>query len=186
MVPLSPFLAWGLVTVADLGLFWAFGLILMGILIPLVDLLCGTDNSNPPDDALAGLEADRYYRWCIYAFLALQYAGLVTAYWLWTHGPLGTPERIALALTVGVVGGVGINAAHELGHKTEAVEQWMSKITLAQAGYGHFYVEYNRGHHIRVAVTGNRLIRQAGNGRKPRAAGGSMRGASSTRANRGR
>lgn len=152
LIPLSPFLAWASVWAFDLGVFWAFGLFLMGIVIPLVDLGCGTDRSNPPDSALAGLEADRYYRWCIYAFLPLQYAGLFAAGWLWAHGPLGIPERIALALTVGVVGGVGINAAHELGHKTEAVEQWMSKVTLAQAGYVHFYVEHNHGHHIRVAT----------------------------------
>ncbi|WP_206499062.1 alkane 1-monooxygenase [Rhodococcus sp. KRD175] len=152
LVPLSPFLAWGAVSTFGPGLLWAFGLIVMGIVIPLVDLWCGSDISNPPDDAVAGLEADRYYRWCIYLFLPLQYAGLVAACWLWVHGPLGVPERIALALTIGVVAGVGINAAHELGHKTEAVEQWMSKVSLAQAGYGHFYVEHNRGHHIRVAT----------------------------------
>jgi alkane 1-monooxygenase len=152
LVPLAPFLAWAAVSVFGLGLFWAFGLILMGIVIPLVDLCCGIDTSNPPKEAVAALEADPYYRWCIYAFLPLQYAGLAAACWLWVNGPLGVPEKIALALTVGVVGGVGINAAHELGHKTEAVEQWMSKVTLAQAGYGHFYVEHNRGHHIRVAT----------------------------------
>ena len=33
--------------------------------------------SNPPDSVLKWLEQDRYYRWCTYAFLPLQYAGLV-------------------------------------------------------------------------------------------------------------
>lgn len=28
----------------------------------------------------------------------------------------------------------------------------MSKITLAQSFYGHFYIEHNRGHHVRVAT----------------------------------
>lgn len=65
LVPLSPFLAWGAVTVFGLGLFWALGLIVMGVLIPLVDLCCGTDTSNPPENAVAGLETDRYYRWCM-------------------------------------------------------------------------------------------------------------------------
>ena len=50
------------------------------------------------------------------------------------------------------VGGIGINTAHELGHKKESHERWLSKIALAQSFYGHFYIEHNRGHHVRVAT----------------------------------
>src|SRR5690606_19034461 len=57
-----------------------------------------------------------------------------------------------LALTVGTVAGVGINTAHELGHKRDRLERRLSKIALAQTGYGHFYVEHNRGHHSRVST----------------------------------
>jgi alkane 1-monooxygenase len=32
------------------------------------------------------------------------------------------------------------------------VERWLSKIALAQTFYGHFYIEHNRGHHVRVAT----------------------------------
>jgi alkane 1-monooxygenase len=51
-----------------------------------------------------------------------------------------------------MMGGVGINTAHELGHKKDTLERWLSKITLAQTCYGHFYIEHNRGHHVRVAT----------------------------------
>ena len=51
-----------------------------------------------------------------------------------------------------MIGGVGINTAHELGHKKDSLERWLSKITLAQTCYGHFYIEHNRGHHVRVAT----------------------------------
>jgi alkane 1-monooxygenase len=47
---------------------------------------------------------------------------------------------------------VGINTAHELGHKRERVERRLSKVALAQSGYGHFYVEHNRGHHANVST----------------------------------
>ena len=56
------------------------------------------------------------------------------------------------ALTVGTVAGVAINTAHELGHKQPKVERTLAKLALAQSGYGHFYVEHNRGHHNRVAT----------------------------------
>jgi alkane 1-monooxygenase len=51
-----------------------------------------------------------------------------------------------------MMGGVGINTAHELGHKKDTLERWLSKITLAQTCYGHFFIEHNRGHHVRVAT----------------------------------
>jgi alkane 1-monooxygenase len=50
---------------------------------------------------------------------------------------------------------VGINTAHELGHKRERVERRLSKVALAQSGYGHFYVEHNRGHHTNVSTPGD-------------------------------
>ena len=61
-------------------------------------------------------------------------------------------DRIGLAVSIGCIGGIGINTAHELGHKREENERWLSKIALAQSFYGHFYIEHNRGHHVRVAT----------------------------------
>jgi alkane 1-monooxygenase len=101
---------------------------------------------------LKWLEQDRYYRWCTYAFLPLQYAGLVFACWLWASGDLSVLDRVGLALTEAMVSGIAINTAHELGHKRDRLERWLSKIALAQSGYGHFFVEHNRGHHVRVAT----------------------------------
>ena len=51
-----------------------------------------------------------------------------------------------------MVGGIAINTAHELGHKRKQHEKWLSKVALAQTGYGHFFIEHNRGHHVRVAT----------------------------------
>ena len=64
----------------------------------------------------------------------------------------GACEKVGLAISIGCIGGIGINTAHELGHKREANERWLSKIALAQSFYGHFYIEHNRGHHVRVAT----------------------------------
>jgi alkane 1-monooxygenase len=55
-------------------------------------------------------------------------------------------------MTIGTIAGIGINTAHELGHKKESHERWLAKIALAQSFYGHFYIEHNRGHHVRVAT----------------------------------
>jgi alkane 1-monooxygenase len=152
IVPLLPFISWGLVKASGLGVFWFYGPVLIFGIFPLLDLMVGLDATNPPDSVIKWLEQDRYYRWCTYAFLPVQYAGLIFACWMWSHGGLSTLESVGLALTVAMVAGVAINTAHELGHKRASSERWLSKVALAQTGYGHFFVEHNRGHHVRVAT----------------------------------
>jgi alkane 1-monooxygenase len=61
-------------------------------------------------------------------------------------------DKLGLMATVGLIGGFAINAAHELGHKRIQAERRLSKVALAQTCYGHFFVEHNRGHHVRVAT----------------------------------
>jgi alkane 1-monooxygenase len=140
--------------------FWV-GPFLLYILLPALDLKFGADGENPPDEAMEWLENDKYYRYCTYAYIPFQYASVVVAAYLFTasdlswlgyHGGLSWTAKIGLALSVGVLGAVGLNAAHEMGHKKESLERWLAKVTHAQSGYGHFYIEHNRGHHVRVAT----------------------------------
>ena len=151
-MPLLPFLAVGLHQLTGWGVWlWLGPIVILGI-VPLIDWAAGLDPSNPPDSVIKALEQDRYYRWLTYLFLPLQYAGFALAFWYIATGDLTLVNKIGLAVTVGFIGGLGINTAHELGHKKEAHERWLSKIALAQSCYGHFYIEHNRGHHVRVAT----------------------------------
>jgi alkane 1-monooxygenase len=152
VVPTLPFLAWGLVQLTGLGVFWFYGPVLVFGIFPLLDLAVGLDARNPPESVIKALEQDRYYRWCTYAYIPVQYAGLIFACWEWSYGDLSIVESIGLALTVAMVSGIAINTAHELGHKRASLERWLSKVALAQSGYGHFFIEHNRGHHVRVAT----------------------------------
>lgn len=152
LVPSLPLMAWALVEATGLGVFWFIGPFVVFGLFPALDLLIGTDRENPPDSVIAWLEEDRYYRWCTYLYIPLQYVSLVVACWLWSSGDLTVVDGIGLALTTAMVAGVAINTAHELGHKRASVERWLSKVALAQTGYGHFFIEHNRGHHVRVAT----------------------------------
>src|SRR5680860_1297428 len=152
LVPSLPFLGWGLSEATGSVVFWFLGPIQIFVVIPAIDLVIGIDRTNPPEDMIEELEKDKYYRWITYVYLPIQYVALVWACWMWTAGDLGLVAKIGLALTVGTVAGVGINTAHELGHKKEKHERWLAKIALAQSFYGHFYIEHNRGHHVRVAT----------------------------------
>jgi alkane 1-monooxygenase len=152
IVPILPLTAWGLVEATGLGIFWFIGPFVVFGVFPVLDMVVGLDDENPPDSVIAWLEEDRYYRWCTYLYIPLQYVSLIVACWLWSSGDLSTLASIGLALTTAMVSGVAINTAHELGHKRASVERWLSKVALAQTGYGHFFIEHNRGHHVRVAT----------------------------------
>jgi alkane 1-monooxygenase len=143
------------VRITGLGVFWWTVPILAFVVIPVVDHLKGPDSDNPAESVLGWLESDRFYRWATYLYLPNQYLSLVFACWLWSGGGWLTTslvDKAGLVATVGLVGGLAINAAHDLGHTRERAERRLSKVALAQTCYGHFYVEHNRGHHVRVAT----------------------------------
>jgi alkane 1-monooxygenase len=121
-------------------------------LMPLLDALIGEDPSNPPEEVVPQLEADRYYRWLTWATVPLHYSALVAcAWWAGTHD-LSWWGLLILAYAAGADAGLGLNTAHELGHKHSALEQWLARLALAVPAYGHFTVEHGRGHHRWVAT----------------------------------
>ncbi len=122
------------------------------LLLPILDLMLGEDPSNPPESAVTQLEADLYYRWITWALVPVLWVAVVFAAWFVMTHPLPWHGILALVVSTGVVGGFCINVGHELGHKREPFERVLAKLVLAPTGYGHFYVEHNRGHHRDVAT----------------------------------
>jgi alkane 1-monooxygenase len=181
VVPAFLFAGWGLVNATGLALFWWMGPLFVYLVIPTLDIFFGDDESNPPEEIVAWLEQDRYYRMVTYAFLPLQLVAFFTGFWLMTrHGGLPVIDRIGIACTLGSLNGIAINTAHELGHKKEHLERWFARIALAPSGYGHFFIEHNRGHHVRVATPEDPASSRLGESFWtfwPRTVGGSVRNA---------
>src|SRR6476646_6769419 len=128
VVPSLAFLGYAGWVATGLGAFFWIGPVVILVVVPLIDVLAGLDRSNPPDDVIEALENDRYYRWITYLYLPIQYAALVWACWMFTRAGLPVVDRVGLALTGGMIAGIGINTAHELGHKKEQHERWLAKI----------------------------------------------------------
>jgi alkane 1-monooxygenase len=155
VIPVMVFETWLAVQATGSSMLWWCGPLTAFVAIPVLDHLVGADSENPPDRALNRLESDRFYRWVTYLFLPGQYLSLIFACWLWAGGgwvSMSFTDKVGLMTTVGIIGGVAISAAHELGHRRVRLERRLSKIALAQTCYGHFFVEHNRGHHARVAT----------------------------------
>jgi alkane 1-monooxygenase len=131
--------------------YWAT-LVIWYLIVPVIDHLLPPDASNPPPEVVPQLDADRYYRYLTYLTVPIHYLTLVySAYVVGTHD-LAWYSILGLALSVGVVNGLAINTGHELGHKTTTPERWLAKTVLAVVGYGHFFIEHNKGHHKDVAT----------------------------------
>lgn len=130
----------------------AIPLVTSYMLFPLADHFIGMDENNPPEDIVPQLEDDRYYRWLTWATVPMHFIVLIAiAVFVGTQS-LSMISVVVMAITAGTYSGLGINTAHELGHKKSSLERLLAKIVLAVPAYGHFCVEHNYGHHRDVAT----------------------------------
>jgi alkane 1-monooxygenase len=131
------------------GAYWTLWLpvVFFYTVLPLTDLLMGEDTTNPPESAVPALDADVYYRWITYLLVPILWMAFIFSAWFVGSRDLPVHAWVAMVLTTGSVGGFCINLGHEMGHKNTRLERWLAKIVLAPTGYGHFYIEHNRGHH---------------------------------------
>ena len=150
--PLMPFAGMALHAYTGHEIALGLPLVISYGFMPLLDLLIGEDENNPPEAVVPQVDADRYYRWLTWIVVPLHFVALIgCAWWVGTHA-LSWWAIVMLAYVAGTDSGLGINTGHELGHKHTAVEQWLARLVLAVPAYGHFTVEHGRGHHRFVST----------------------------------
>ncbi len=136
------------------GIFSFSTLFIAFVAIPLVELISSPVLSGPnDDDEERSLAADRFYDYLLYAMVPVQYAILGFFLYHVTFTDLETIEVVGMTLSMGVQSGaIGINVAHELGHRNTRFERTLARMLLLSSLYMHFIVEHNRGHHKNVAT----------------------------------
>lgn len=127
-------------------------LIFIYALVPLLDHVFGSDENNPPEELVPQLEEANYYRILTWLTVPLHVMVLLITAWFVGTQELSAWSVLAVTLTAGIYSGLGINTAHELGHKRGRFERALARIALSVSTYGHFCVEHNRGHHRDVAT----------------------------------
>jgi len=130
-----------------LTLVYTFGL------IPLMEWL------RPPGPVVSGTpaatEAKRhaFFDGLLYLNVPLQYGLLVAFLYTLQTRNFSVAETTGAILGVGICcGALGINVAHELGHRARGWEQRLAQALLLSSWYPHFFIEHNRGHHRHVAT----------------------------------
>ena len=142
-----------LIAVTHQGIWSFLTLAIAFVLIPIIEQFAKGTQQNLTDVEEHKKANALFFDLLLYLNLPI----LCVIIWLFlsivSNGSLEAWENIGLTLNVGItVGTIGINVAHELGHRKKRIEQWMAKILLTTALYTQFYIEHNRGHHLWVAT----------------------------------
>jgi alkane 1-monooxygenase len=121
--------------------------------IPLIDLAIGKRGAAASAEEFRRLEGSGFFRAILLAYVPLHLALIAWGAWIVGQGTLAPWQALGLSLSVGLVTGAqGITIAHELGHKRSRLDRFLARVLLVSVSYGHFTVEHNRGHHVRVAT----------------------------------
>ncbi len=121
--------------------------------IPILELILKEENSNYLENEITSRSINPIFDWLLYLNLPIVYALLAWSFIEVSLYGFETYEFIGLVLSVGIVlGGNGINVAHELGHRQASKERFIAKALLLPSLYMHFYIEHNFGHHLHAAT----------------------------------
>jgi len=134
--------------------FWSFSTVLFAFfLVPLLELVLPKSTINLSEEEEESKLSVKIFDWLLYSNIPILYGLLWYYFSTIAGGGLETYEVIGMTMSVGIlVGTIGINVAHELGHRVKKYEQTMSKSLLLTAMYMHFFIEHNRGHHKNIAT----------------------------------
>lgn len=122
-------------------------------LIPFLELILPYSKSNLDETAEMKKAEAVFFDLLLYLNVPLLFTILFLFLDKVTHQQLETHEYIGLTLSTGIALGVmGINVAHELGHRVKKYERVMAKMLLLPNNYMHFIIEHNRGHHKNVST----------------------------------
>jgi alkane 1-monooxygenase len=156
------------------GPLWPYAALLLafGVIPPIEALAAGTaaprESAQPgclpgrsPEPGCFGAdrmsEPERHGRsfdFTLYLSAPVQYALVIYLLLAVSQGRYQNYAELAgWILSVGLsCGMLGINSAHELGHRPRGYEQWLAQALLLTSLYMHFFIEHNRGHHRHVAT----------------------------------
>lgn len=123
------------------------------VFIPLAELFIKPNQANLEKTEEVEAKNNKLYDYILYAIPPAMYAALLIFLFSLRQPGLTWIDYTGRVLSMGLLCGVfGINAAHELGHRSNKFEQTLAKSLLLTSQYLHFFIEHNRGHHKRVAT----------------------------------
>ncbi|MGP9833122.1 alkane 1-monooxygenase [Marinobacter sp. NSM] len=131
---------------------WGVPVVVFGI-IPVLDMMLGKDALNPDEqDDVPRLNQEKFYKVITLGWVAAYAVLLIWSMVTLASGVFSVTGAIGWVVSIGIVGGLGINVAHELIHKDGKLEPWAGGFLLSLVCYAGFKVEHLRGHHVHVST----------------------------------
>ena len=140
-------------SISSSGIWTYTALILLFGILPFLELFTKGSIENLNQEEEDASLKNIIYDVILYSLVPLQY--FIVVYFLYniSDDNLTIGSKIGMTIALGLSCGIlGINAAHELGHRSTRYEQLMSKMLLLTSMYMHFFIEHNRGHHKNVST----------------------------------
>lgn len=125
------------------------------VVLPVLELVLPPMTRNLTVLEREIVEKDRAYDILLWLMVPIQYGLLGWFLWDIVSGErvMWSSEWWGVVLAMGFSCSIlGINVAHELGHRKERFDQICSQLLLTTSLYTHFFIEHNKGHHRNVAT----------------------------------
>jgi alkane 1-monooxygenase len=148
---LLPMLAWVSFThsgwLSYSGLLYAFGV------VPFFELFFKADSQNLTQAEREIVSKDKIYDLLLYLMVPVQWLLLACFLYNFEFREITMFTKVGMIFSMGMLCGVvGINVAHEFGHRPKKHEVFFAKCLLLTSLYLHFYIEHNHGHHKHVGT----------------------------------
>ncbi|MFK7936154.1 MAG: alkane 1-monooxygenase [Saprospiraceae bacterium] len=136
------------------GGIWSFATLIIAFgILPIFEFALPRSVVNHSPEAEDFRSKIAFFDLLLYSNLPILFALILGYFYVLSTQTLATYELVGMTLSIGVLcGTMGINVAHELGHRVNKFEQWIAQALLLPEMYMHFFIEHNRGHHKNVAT----------------------------------
>jgi alkane 1-monooxygenase len=149
---LGPLLA--LITLHLSGVFAYIGIFVLYLLIPVLEIVLPKDNYNFTKTEKKLAKEDKFYDWILYLLVPFHLFVVFDFLTTVSNPEILLSDLIACVMMMGTLLGIlGINGGHELGHKSdEPVKLFLAHVLLTTSMQNHFMTYHNSGHHRDVAT----------------------------------
>lgn len=136
-----------------LGGYFSLGVtVLAFLIIPAMELFIPSSTYNLSKEEEDIQNNKRYFDFLLYLNIPVQWGLIFYFFYVLTTRDLFLYEIIAMTVNVGIMNGYCINVAHELGHRNNNFDRFISAFLLIPSHYLHFLIEHNLGHHKKVST----------------------------------
>ena len=135
------------------GIAYLISPIFFFVVLPLLELIRGSDGTNPAEEDYEKLQNDARFKWATWLWIVPQLFMIVFGAYVINNWHLSVFEKFFLSISTGLItGSIGINISHELMHRNNGMERSLAKGLLLTVLYSHFDIEHLFGHHVNVGT----------------------------------